>query len=101
MTARPLGADPEVNGLTTVFSGIAERDGNSLTRGKDTPIVFLTALANNEDTGGRVMVAGPTVYLSKLVNTEELMKCIEQTLSPTAQPRFHTHSRFIHEVSLK
>ena len=58
---------------------------------KDTPIVFLTALANNEHTGGHAMVAGSTVYLAKPVDTEELIKCIEQTLSPTLQtttPRF-------------
>ena len=59
---------------------------------KNTPIVFLTALAANEDTGGRAVVAGSTVYLAKPVDTEELIKCIEQTLSPTAQPRFHPFS---------
>jgi len=56
---------------------------------KDTPIVFLTALANKEDTGGHAVVAGSTVYLAKPVDTEELIKCIEQTLSPTVQPRRH------------
>ena len=54
---------------------------------KETPIVFLTALANNEATGGHAVAAGSTVYLAKPVDTEELIKCIEQTLSPTAQPR--------------
>jgi two-component system alkaline phosphatase synthesis response regulator PhoP len=52
---------------------------------KDTPIVFLTALANNDDTGGHVVVAGSTVYLAKPAATEELIKCIEQTLSQTLQ----------------
>ena len=59
---------------------------------KDTPIVFLTALANNEDTGGHAVVAGSTVYLAKPVETEELIKCIEETLSPTLQPRRHAFS---------
>jgi Response regulator containing CheY-like receiver, AAA-type ATPase, and DNA-binding domains len=59
---------------------------------KDTPIVFLTALANNEDTGGHAVVAGSTVYLAKPVDTEELIKCIEKSLSPTLQPRRHAFS---------
>jgi two-component system, OmpR family, alkaline phosphatase synthesis response regulator PhoP len=50
---------------------------------KDTPIVFLTALANNEDTGGRPVLAGTTVYLAKPVDTKELIDCIERTLSTT------------------
>jgi CheY-like chemotaxis protein len=53
---------------------------------KDTPIVFLTALADNDDTGGHAVVAGSTIYLAKPVDTKELIKCIEQTLSPTGQP---------------
>jgi CheY-like chemotaxis protein len=57
---------------------------------KDTPIVFLTALAHNEDTGGHAVVAGSTVYLAKPVDAEELIKCIEQTLLKTVQPRRHT-----------
>src|SRR4029453_11724375 len=48
---------------------------------KNTPIVFLTALASNEDTGGHAVVAGSTVYLAKPVDTEELIKCIEKSLS--------------------
>jgi CheY-like chemotaxis protein len=59
---------------------------------RDTPIVFLTALANNEETGGRVVVAGSTVYLAKPVDTEELIKCIERTLSPTPQPQHYAFS---------
>ena len=31
---------------------------------KDTPIVFLTALATNKNTGGHATVAGSTVYLA-------------------------------------
>src|SRR6266576_1516062 len=59
----------------------------------DTPIVFLTALANNEATGGHAVAAGSTVYLAKPVDTEELIKCIEQTLSLTAKPRRHAITR--------
>ena len=44
---------------------------------KDTPIVFLTALATNEDTGGRTTVAGSTVYFAKPVMLDELIRCIE------------------------
>ena len=38
-------------------------------RPESTPIVFLTALANNEDTDGHAVVAGSTVYLAKPVDT--------------------------------
>ena len=59
---------------------------------EDTPIVFLTALAHNEDTGGHAVAAGSTVYLAKPVDTEELIKCIEQTLSQKLQQRHHALS---------
>lgn len=59
---------------------------------KDTPIVFLTALASNEDTGGHAVAAGSTIYLAKPVDTAELIKCIEQTVSTTAQPQRHVSS---------
>ena len=54
---------------------------------QDSPIVFLTALANNDATGGHAVVAGSTVYLAKPVDTAELIKCIEQTLFTAAQPQ--------------
>jgi len=44
---------------------------------KDTPIVFLTALATNKNTGGHATVAGSTVYLAKPVILDELIRCIE------------------------
>ena len=56
---------------------------------KDTPIVFLTALAHNEDTGGHAVVSGSTVYLAKPVDAEELIQCIEQTLLKTVPLRRH------------
>ena len=59
---------------------------------KDTPVVFLTALAHNEDTGGHAVFVGSTVYLAKPVDTEELIKCIEQTLTRTALPQHHAFS---------
>jgi len=45
---------------------------------KDTPIVFLTALATNEATGGHTVAAGSTVYLAKPVSLDELIRCIEE-----------------------
>ena len=42
--------------------------------------MFLTALAYNR-TPVATRVAGSTIYLAKPVDTEELIKCIEQTLS--------------------
>jgi len=48
---------------------------------KATPIVFLTALAGNEDTGGHAVTAGATIFLAKPVDTGELIHCIEQTLN--------------------
>jgi CheY-like chemotaxis protein len=59
---------------------------------KGTPIVFLTALANNEDTGGHVAVAGSTVYLAKPADTGELIQCIEQTLSRKLHQQHHSFS---------
>lgn len=43
-----------------------------------TPIVFLTALATNEDTGGQAITAGATVYVAKPVLLGELIRCIDQ-----------------------
>jgi DNA-binding response OmpR family regulator len=60
----------------------------------DTPIVFLTALASNEATGGHAVIDGSTVYFAKPVDTEELIKCIEQILSPKLQPH---HAFFLHQ----
>jgi CheY-like chemotaxis protein len=60
---------------------------------KDTPIVFLTALAHNEDTGGHAVAAGSTVYLAKPVDTEELIKCIEQSLLLHTKPQRHAFTR--------
>ena len=59
---------------------------------KDTPIVFLTALADNADTGGHAVAAGSTVYIAKPVDTEELIKCIDETLSRTAQQQCRARS---------
>lgn len=59
---------------------------------KETPVVYLTALAHNENTGGHAVVAGSTVYLAKPVDTEALIQCFEQTLSRTTQPKHHSFS---------
>ena len=45
---------------------------------RDTPIVFLTALATNEDTGGKTMIAGSTVYVAKPVMLGELVRCLDE-----------------------
>ena len=45
-----------------------------------TPIVFLTALATNEDTSGRAMTAGSTVYIAKPVMLGELIRCMEEQM---------------------
>jgi len=45
---------------------------------KDIPIVFLTALTSNRETGGHEMISGPTLYLAKPVVLSELVKCIER-----------------------
>ena len=55
----------------------------------DTPIVFLTALASNETTGGHAAAAGSTVYFVKPVDTAKLIKCIKETLSPATKPQCH------------
>lgn len=46
-----------------------------------TPIIFLTALAHNENTGGHAVITCSRVYLAKPVNTDELIECIEQRLA--------------------
>ena len=45
---------------------------------RDTPIVYLTALATNEDTGGKTMIAGSTVYVAKPVILGELIRFMDQ-----------------------
>ena len=59
---------------------------------RDTPVIFLTAIVSNEETDGREMLSGGETFLAKPVDTQELIKCIEQTLSPTEQPRPHALS---------
>ena len=44
----------------------------------NTPIVFITALAHNEDTGGHAITTGSRVYLAKPVDVTELVHCIEE-----------------------
>ena len=47
---------------------------------KDTPIVFLTALASNRHTGGHAVATGTIVFLAKPVELEELLRCIEEQI---------------------
>ncbi len=54
---------------------------------RDTPVIFLTGIVSNEETGGREMVRGGETFLAKPVNTEALVNCIERTLSRKSRPR--------------
>ncbi len=54
---------------------------------RDTPVIFLTGIVCNEETGGHEMVRGGETFLAKPVNTEALIKCIERTLSRKSRPR--------------
>jgi len=56
---------------------------------RDTPVIFLTGIVSNEETGGHEMVRGGETFLAKPVDTEALIKCIEQTLSRKSRPRCH------------
>jgi CheY-like chemotaxis protein len=59
---------------------------------RDIPIVFLTALATNDDTGGQLMLAGSTAYFAKPVMLGQLMQGIEQILStPVTRPNAILH----------
>jgi len=54
---------------------------------RDTPVIFLTGIVSNEETGGHEMVRGGETFLAKPVNTETLINCIEQTLSRKSRSR--------------
>lgn len=45
---------------------------------KDVPIVFLTALVSNKETGGCETTVGSMPYLAKPVGWPELQRCIEE-----------------------
>ncbi len=48
---------------------------------RDTPVIFLSGIVSNEETGGHEMISGGETFLAKPVDIEVLLKCIEQTLS--------------------
>jgi len=48
---------------------------------RDTPVIFLTGVVSNEETGGHEMVSGGEIFLAKPVDIEALIKCIEHALS--------------------
>jgi len=56
---------------------------------RNTPVIFLTGIVSNEETGGHEMVSGGETFLAKPVDTEVLIKCIEQTLSRKSRSRGH------------
>ena len=58
---------------------------------KGIPIIFLTAIVSNKETGGRESTSGAMSYLAKPVDWLELQRCIEerigkQTADPPPQP---------------
>ena len=59
---------------------------------RDTSIIFLTAIVSNEETDGHEKLSGGETFLAKPVDTEELIKCIEQTLSQKSHQRHHALS---------
>jgi CheY-like chemotaxis protein len=44
------------------------------------PIVFLTAIVNNKETGGECMESGGQTFVAKPVNLQSLIKCIEENM---------------------
>ncbi|MEY2428114.1 MAG: hypothetical protein QOJ40_999 [Verrucomicrobiota bacterium] len=59
---------------------------------RDTPVIFLTGIISNEETGGHEMVSGGETFLAKPVDTEVLIQCIEQTLSRKSRSPRHALS---------
>ena len=56
---------------------------------RDTPVIFLTGIVSNEETGGHELVSGEDTFLAKPVDTEVLIKCIERTLSRKSRAQRH------------
>ncbi len=54
---------------------VAKLQGDPLLR--DTPIIFLTALVSNEETGGHEMITGNHTFIAKPVDIAELKKSID------------------------
>src|SRR5258708_20834456 len=48
---------------------------------RDTPVIFLTGIVSNDETGGHEMISGGETFLAKPVDIEVLINCIEQTSS--------------------
>jgi CheY-like chemotaxis protein len=44
------------------------------------PIVFLTAIVSNRETGGDCMESGGQTFIAKPVNLDSLIKCIEENM---------------------
>jgi CheY-like chemotaxis protein len=46
----------------------------------DVPIVFLTAMVTNQETGGESLVSGGQTFVAKPVNLDKLVTCIEENV---------------------
>ena len=46
----------------------------------DVPIVFLTAIVSNKDTGGEYLESGGQTFVAKPVNLDRLIRCIEENV---------------------
>ena len=52
---------------------------------KDVPVIFLTAIVSNQETGGHEMVSGTNAFLAKPVDWHELKACLAEHLGSELQ----------------
>lgn len=53
---------------------------------KDVPLIFLTAIVSNKETGGHEMISGANAFLAKPVDWHELKACLAEHLGSELQP---------------
>jgi DNA-binding response OmpR family regulator len=51
----------------------------------DVPIVFLTAMVTNRETGGEYLESGGQTFVAKPVNLDNLIKCIEENMREVSE----------------
>ena len=56
---------------------------------RNTPLIFLTAIVSNAETGGHQWLSGADVFLAKPVETSELITCIERGLAAAPHPTYN------------
>jgi CheY-like chemotaxis protein len=66
---------------------------------RDTPVIFLTGIVSNEETGGQEMISGGETFLAKPVDIEVLINCIERTSSRRLNHDDATPSHFRNETA--